>query len=60
MSRGFAARSCSGPTPSRSIVPGVKLSTTTSAVSASARNAARPASDFRFTVTDRRDRLHTL
>ena len=60
MRRGFAARSASEPMPSRSMVPGVKLSTTTSAVSARARNAATPASDFRFTVTDRRDRLHTL
>ena len=41
------------------MVPGLNVSTTTSAPSHSRRNAARPASDFRSITTDRRLRFHT-
>ena len=49
--RGFCARANSYPTPSRSSVPGVKFSTTTSAWRTRSANTSREPGCFRFSVT---------
>ena len=50
--RGFSACRSSQPSPSRSIAPGAKFSTKTSARLAISLTSARPRSDLRLTVTD--------
>ena len=52
-SRGFRPSSTSGPSPSRSMTPGRKFSTTTWASATRSRSASRPASDFRSRVAHR-------
>ena len=53
MSRGLRFMSACGPTPSRSMTPGAKFSTTTSALADKSSSRSRPPSDLRFKVMNR-------
>ena len=56
-SRGLRSSSCSGPRPRRSMTPGRKFSTSTSARAASSAATARSAGSFRSRATDSLPRL---